>query len=317
VVAPAKQSLRDNLERVMAEYVAARTGGQFGKTHELWSVFTELKKAFRLLGPVEANPNIRVKASVGQGNWTKVPWIALLDERETDTTQKGVYVVLLFRQDMSGVYLTLAQGVTEPQKQFGAKDARAFLHRRSAEVRTYIQDLAAYGFALDDGIDLKADPGLGADYADSVIAYKLYEKGSVPDDETVESDVAALLQAHGRYLDRRSVEPETSRTWIFQANPAYYDLAGALRTLGKQTWLVRLHTFFGFTNSSSSTRLTTVREPDLYLARRPLWSQRRRVQCETPTNWAARSTVRKLSVLPFLVSILGNPSFFVIHEIVS
>jgi hypothetical protein len=33
VVARAKQSLRDNLERVMAEYVAARTGGQFGKTH--------------------------------------------------------------------------------------------------------------------------------------------------------------------------------------------------------------------------------------------------------------------------------------------
>jgi hypothetical protein len=214
VVARAKQSLRDNLESVLAEYVAARTGGQFGKTHALWSVFTELKKAFRLLGPVETNPNIMVKASVGQGTWTKVPWIALLDQRETDTTQRGVYVVLLFRQDMSGVYLTLAQGVTEPQKQLGAKDARAFLHRRSGEVRTYIQDLVGYGFALDDGIDLKADPGLGADYADSVIAYKLYEKRSVPDDETIESDVAALLQAHGRYLDRRSVEPETARTWI-------------------------------------------------------------------------------------------------------
>jgi 5-methylcytosine-specific restriction protein B len=241
VVPRAKQSLRDNLEKVMAEYVAARTGGQFGKTHELWGVFAELKKSFRLLGSVESNPNLRVKASVGQGNWTKVPWIAVLDERETDTTQRGVYVVFLFRQDMTGVYLTLAQGVTEPQKQLGLKEARSFLHRRSAEVRTYTQDLADYGFALDDRIDLKADPGLGADYADSVIAYKLYQKGNVPDDETIETDVAALLQAHGRYLDRRKVEPETFRTWIFQANPAYYDLAGALRALKQQTWQVTAH----------------------------------------------------------------------------
>ena len=40
-----------------------------------------------------------------------------LDVRETGTTQHGVYPVLLFRQDMTGVYLTLAQGVTEPKQQ--------------------------------------------------------------------------------------------------------------------------------------------------------------------------------------------------------
>ena len=49
---------------------------------------------------------------------------ALLDDRETDTTQHGVYVVFLFRQDMSGVYLTLAQEVTEPRKRLGIVEAR-------------------------------------------------------------------------------------------------------------------------------------------------------------------------------------------------
>jgi 5-methylcytosine-specific restriction protein B len=242
VVERKAQSLRDNIERVMERYVTARTGEQFGRNSDVWGIFTELKRALRQLGPVQSNSNLQVKASVGQGNWTKVPWIALLDERETDTTQKGVYSVFLFRQDMSGVYLTLAQGVTEPQKRFGMKEARSYLHRRSVEIRAYISDLKEHGFLLDDGIDLKADPGLGADYADSVIAYKLYPKGSVPDDETIEADVAEILNAYGRYQDQKPTQTaEDPRTWIFQANPEYYDLAGALSSLKQQTWRVSAH----------------------------------------------------------------------------
>ena len=55
----------------------------------------------------------RVKASVGQGNWATVPWIAVLHPRETTSTQRGTYPVLLISEDLRGVYLTVAQGVTE------------------------------------------------------------------------------------------------------------------------------------------------------------------------------------------------------------
>ncbi len=60
--------------------------------------------------------NFKVQGSVGQGNWAKIPWIAIMDTRITTSTQLGEYIVYLFSEDMSSVYLTLAQGVTEPSK---------------------------------------------------------------------------------------------------------------------------------------------------------------------------------------------------------
>ncbi len=54
---------------------------------------------------------IEVVWSVGFGNWARVPWIAFLDSHVT-TTQRGIYGVFLFREDVSGVS-TFNQGVTE------------------------------------------------------------------------------------------------------------------------------------------------------------------------------------------------------------
>ena len=59
---------------VLREYPAARSGGQFGKEHELWTVFANLERALHETKPVQALPTLRIKWSVGQGNWAKVPW---------------------------------------------------------------------------------------------------------------------------------------------------------------------------------------------------------------------------------------------------
>jgi len=126
-VATRKSStISEFLELILQEYPAARNSGQFGKDHEIWSIFGDLEKACCDLKSVKAFPTIRTKWSVGQGNWAKVPWLAFLDTRETSTTQRGVYCVFLFRQDSSGVYLTLNQGVTEPLQEMGASDGRAW-----------------------------------------------------------------------------------------------------------------------------------------------------------------------------------------------
>ncbi len=53
------------------------------------------------------------KGSAGAGNWSATPWIAILDILITDTPQSGYYPVFLFRDDMSGFYLSLNQGVTD------------------------------------------------------------------------------------------------------------------------------------------------------------------------------------------------------------
>jgi hypothetical protein len=233
-----QQSIRDGFEKVMERYVTARNGEPFGSQHELWKVFAGLRENIGNLDPIQQSPHVKVEASLGQGNWTKVPWIAFMDDRETKSTQKGIYGVFLFRQDMTGLYLTLAQGVTDPRKRLGARVARQSLKSVANEIRPYIGDLEAAGFKLDDKIQLKVDGQLGSDYEDSVVAYKLYEKGHVPDDDTIESDIAAVLSSYEKYIEQKTRSQETARYWLFQANPKYYDLTRAVNTLKEETWSV-------------------------------------------------------------------------------
>ena len=84
---------------------------------------------------LQTHPTIKVKWSLGMGNWARVPWIALLDNRETNTTQSGVYGVFLFREDMSGVYITYNQGVTKIINENGTSEGRNILQEKANELR--------------------------------------------------------------------------------------------------------------------------------------------------------------------------------------
>lgn len=45
-----------------------------------------------------------VHGSVGQGDWARIPWVAVFDRLVTDTAQNGYYVVYLVKEDSSGAY---------------------------------------------------------------------------------------------------------------------------------------------------------------------------------------------------------------------
>src|SRR4051812_20136054 len=115
-------TLRALFARILREYGDARRAGTFGGSHPVWQTFAALAEELSARSAMTAHPTMRVTWSVGAGNWAKVPWLSVLDERETSTTQRGVYPVFLFRQDLSGFYMLLGQGVTEPKKALGAAE---------------------------------------------------------------------------------------------------------------------------------------------------------------------------------------------------
>jgi len=197
---PERRSIQQNLERILSRYTSARSSEPIGQEHDVWGIFEDLHEEFSELQAVESEPTLKVSWSAGQGVWAKVPWIAFLDSRETTTTQNGVYCLILFRQDASGVCLTFNQGVTDPHDRLGAREGRKLLHENANEIQKRAAELSPNGFRLDDEIDVRADPGLGAEYATSTIAYKLYEKGQVPADKEIEADLAVLLSAYDDYL---------------------------------------------------------------------------------------------------------------------
>jgi hypothetical protein len=235
-------SFRVELQRILEGYVSSRTGIPFSGSSDIARHFKSLAEAVSGSAAVRNRPLLKITFSYGKGNWAKVPWLALLDNRETSSTTHGVYVVYLFRQDMTGVYLTLNQGVTEPKERLGTAEAHSFLTRRATELRAQSKELPSAGFQLDEDIDLKADAGLGSSYEDSTAAYKLYQAGQLPSDTDLHADLEMVLQAYDRYLERKPVAPDEDRSsWIFQANPKIYDLSGAVQSLREILWTVRQH----------------------------------------------------------------------------
>ena len=191
-------ALQDDLEFVLHHYLESVRTIPFGHDNEIARTFKNISQAISSLQRLREAPSLVVKWSVGQGVWAKVPWIVILDREVTSSVQDGVYVVLLFRADMSGVYLTLNQGVTKLIKEKGRKQARADLRERARSIRHAVQELTVHGFAMDDSIDLRTSGGLGADYKPATIAHKLVRTGSV-DADALMNDIVALIDAYQQW----------------------------------------------------------------------------------------------------------------------
>lgn len=64
------------------------------------------------LKEVFSTNDYRIKGSIGTGRVSKCPWVAIMNKKETESTQSGIYLVFLFSKNLKTIYLSLAQGVT-------------------------------------------------------------------------------------------------------------------------------------------------------------------------------------------------------------
>jgi 5-methylcytosine-specific restriction protein A len=132
----------------------------------------------------------KVVGSPGQGQWTECPWIAIFDILITDSAQSGYYPVFLFKADMSGVYLSLNQGVTEV-KDYYKRDTRNVLRLRAQDFRAKI-DLTEEDL-LEINLNAKGDAKL---YEDGNIIAKYYPADSIPNNETLSADIFRYLNLY-------------------------------------------------------------------------------------------------------------------------
>jgi len=120
------------------------------------------------------NRNIFSKCSPGQGQWAKIPWLGVFDTRMTSTATKGIYVCILFKEDMSGFYLTLNQGVTYLNKNYAK--IKIPLNR---EVKKWILGkIESKKDFIEDSIALYSSKEAHLNYEDTTIISKYYEKNN-------------------------------------------------------------------------------------------------------------------------------------------
>ncbi|MUG87280.1 DUF3578 domain-containing protein [Paenibacillus timonensis] len=189
-------SLHESLVHMLQTYTQAKT--ESFTNHALGALFRRiLPEQLRTLPFV--SEHIKIQGSVGMGNWATVPWLALMDTRITKSTQYGEYIVYLFAEDMSSVYLTFNQGVTKPIQERGRKEGYKFLQQKVAEIR---ESLDFQGFSKDENIHL-TEAGLGRDYQVSTVAYKRYDASHIPSDDQLVADLEQLMTTYQEYVDRK------------------------------------------------------------------------------------------------------------------
>ncbi|MBB6670059.1 McrB family protein [Cohnella nanjingensis] len=188
-------SLRNALHSLMSRYLTAKSEPL--KNNSLGNyVRNQIPTGVRGFSFIEENPNLKVLASVGMGVWATIPWIAIMDRRITESTQSGEYIVYLFSEDMSTVYLTLAQGVTDANKN-GRVVGHRYLRQKVQEIRNL---LPLDGLRKDEDISLTSG-GLGRDYQVSTVAYYKYERDNLPSEETLLQDLENLVINYNQYVD--------------------------------------------------------------------------------------------------------------------
>lgn len=200
-----QNSFSASLEEFLNAYGNARAGA-FTTSGPVDKSMGQLRQWLQCCPPVSARPSIKVKLSVGQGGWTKTPWIALLDERVTTSTQRGIYIVFLIAEDLTRVYLTLNQGMTDLVARLGQRGGVEEMLRVSETSRPRIADIVAEQFKLDNDISLASDTFAARNYEVGTIANLELTRGDFPDDDLITERLATLLTAYDQLIEAPQIE---------------------------------------------------------------------------------------------------------------
>ena len=213
--------LRDSFIKLMSEYQdvydeVVRTN-KF--SHPFSQVITkDIPNDMRKL--VELPQEIyKVVGSNGNGRWTLVPWISILDKRITNSAQKGVYIVYLLNKDTKKLYLTLQQGATSvSQGTNGTSDKVTFTGIAGSNSKKALDQLNKNTEMIRQMINNpKAPIGVtmtGSKSYDSSSIYSIeYSLENFPDEQKLKSDLELIIDLYSDYYNKVFLNKNSSTWW--------------------------------------------------------------------------------------------------------
>ena len=178
-------TIREAMATILGGYGSAKAQAFAG--HPLARVTRhDFPDAVRAVIPEE---RYLIEGSAGQGQWAEVPWAAVFDRLITNTARQGFYIVYLFRSDLSGVYLSLNQGVTSIRDVYGA-DAKKSLIVRAADYRARLGSLPKSFEPSKISLNVPSN-SLGAFYEAGNICAAFYSAEALPEAPKLTQDLQA------------------------------------------------------------------------------------------------------------------------------
>lgn len=112
--------MKDQFQRILDIYSNEKTETTDKERESYKLIVEQLPNTIR---QIISNSQYNVKGSVGQGRKTKIPWISII-HNSIASTSEGIYLVYIFKSDMSGFYLSLMQGYKYLDKHLKGKYKR-------------------------------------------------------------------------------------------------------------------------------------------------------------------------------------------------
>ena len=164
-------SQENNLKQSLLEFVRSFLSDK-GRTVDASKDYYQLiKDEIPTVIKNHLNNDYLVVGSAGRGNKTTYPWICIFNKAITKSAQRGLYIAILFRSDLSGFYISLNQGITNFKEKFKSKR-----HYYAEEVAKYFRSqITSQTFRLYSINLLSKKSDLGYSYERANIFAKYYE----------------------------------------------------------------------------------------------------------------------------------------------
>lgn len=183
--------ITDLFKEILEDYPKRNDTGPFNRNHRMFKLINY--ETTDALNKIVKEHGLSTKGSCGAGTWTKYPWIAAYNKEITTTIQRGVYIVYLFSEDMSRVYLTLNQGCTNLINVSGIKAARESMISTRKMIRNTLNNTR---FKTENDLIIG-----NVDYEIGSIYYQKYLKENFPSEEDFLEDLKDMIRIYDDYYN--------------------------------------------------------------------------------------------------------------------
>ena len=189
--------LRQALERVLREYQLAVKHPLKG--HPLAQLITKDIPQY-LSSLIPHSGRYKIEGSVGKGNWARCPWVSAFDVQITESAQSGYYPVYLFRGNMTGVYLSLNQGVTDIRENY-KENPKEVLRRHATDFRGKLGEIPDRFPERRIDLTTRSETELASFYEDGNICARFYPSGALPSEEDLTHDFREMIKQYASLVD--------------------------------------------------------------------------------------------------------------------
>lgn len=144
--------------------------------------------------------NFEIDCSIGQGNWTYIPWIRIADKVLSSDNKNGVFIGYQFGWEDNQAFLSILQGVE------GKKSENELI-----EIKKNVQENVSEGSFVKMPIKTFIPPlpkncspskrTRAKNYATGMIFHKQYTISALPDSEQLNADLQELIAIYANVKD--------------------------------------------------------------------------------------------------------------------